>query len=204
MCKELLAEATRRLSAGEAIVFPTETVYGLGADPRSTTGMQAVLASKSRGSGEGLPCIASSLEQVEWLVSKSRHVPEDWRVLAERFWPGPLSLVFPASDDALRMFHPGVFGPDQTIAVRVSGNPQARALAEALGTVLPATSANPHGARPASTDEEARDYFPALFILPSVSPLEPSPPSTILNVSSRPYQLIREGAIGRQELVHWL
>ena len=139
--RRLLAAAARRLGAGGVVAFPTETYYALGADPRSPAGMASVFRIKRRPAGRPLPWIAASREQVESVC----RLPEEARALAERYWPGPLTLVLPRRGSAT-----------ETAAVRVSSHPLARAVAEALGHPVTATSANRSGAPPATTAAEVR------------------------------------------------
>ncbi len=136
----MLAEAAAALREGGVVLYPTETYYALGADPRSPAGAALVFRIKGRPADRPLPWIAASREQVEQVC----RLPPAARTLAERYWPGPLTLVLPGR------------GRKRAIAaVRVSSHPLARALAEALGHPVIATSANPSGAPPATTAIEA-------------------------------------------------
>lgn len=127
--------AAEHLRGGGVVVYPTETYYALGADPRSPEGCTAVFRLKGRDASLRLPWIAADREQ----VAAACRIPEAAAVLAERHWPGPLTLVLP-----LR-------GREGTVAVRVSSHPVARALAAALGHPVISTSANRSGAPPART-----------------------------------------------------
>lgn len=127
--------AAEHLRAGGVVVYPTETFYALGADPRSPEGCAAVFRLKGRDASLRLPWIAADREQ----AAAACRIPEAAAALADRHWPGPLTLVLP-----LR-------GRDGTVAVRVSSHPVARALAAALGHPVISTSANRSGAPPART-----------------------------------------------------
>ena len=127
--------AAEHLRAGGVVLYPTETFYALGADPRSPEGCAAVFRLKGREASRQLPWIAADREQ----VAAACRIPEAAAALAERHWPGPLTLVLP-----LR-------GREGTVAVRVSSHPVARALAAALGHPVISTSANRSGAPPART-----------------------------------------------------
>ena len=142
----LLAEVAAALRSGGVAVFPTETYYALGADPRSPTGEASVFRLKGRPPDRPLPWIAASRAQVESVC----RIPPLAAALAERHWPGPLTLVLPRRG-----------GGPPTAAVRVSSHPLARALAEALGHPVISTSANRSGAPPATTASDAlRDLPP--------------------------------------------
>lgn len=144
---EQASEARRvaaELRSGAVVAFPTETFYALGADPRSAAGVSEVFRLKGRPEDRRLPWIAASRAQVEAVAVLS----ENAATLADRCWPGPVTLVLP-----LR----GAGGGG--VAVRVSSHPLARALAAALGHPVISTSANPTGAPPLTTAAEVRDAF---------------------------------------------
>ena len=145
---EQQASEVRRMAAelrsGALVAFPTETFYALGADPRSPEGVAEVFRLKGRPGDRRLPWIAASRAQVEAVCV----LPEPAAALADRCWPGPVTLVLP-----LR-----AAGGD-TVAVRVSSHPLARALAAALGHPVISTSANPTGAPPLTTAAEVRAAF---------------------------------------------
>ena len=127
--------AAERLRAGGVVLYPTETFYALGADPRSAEGCAAVFRLKGREASLRLPWIAADREQ----VAAACRLSEAAAALADRYWPGPLTLVLP-----LR-------AREAPVAVRVSSHPVARALAAALGHPVVSTSANRSGAPPART-----------------------------------------------------
>ena len=134
-----VAAAATALSGGGVVVFPTETFYALGADPRSTAGVEAVYRWKARPRDRPLPWVAASREQ----VTRVCLLPPAAGALARRAWPGPVTLV-------LSLRH-----REGSAAVRVSSHPVARALAAALGHPVISTSANRSGAAPAVTAEAA-------------------------------------------------
>lgn len=148
-----LRAARDALLAGGAAVYPTETFYALGADPRSERGCAAVFRLKARGPGKPLPWIAADREQAVAVCE----FPPAAEALARRYWPGPLTLVLPLRSGA------------GSAAVRVSAHPLARALAAALGHPVVSTSANRSGEPPARTAAEA-----AAALAPALAP-EDSP-----------------------------
>ena len=174
-----IAAAAARLHEGGVVVFPTETFYALGADPRSAAGTALVFRLKRRPRGRPLPWVASSVEQVEAVC---RLGPKG-RELGDRYWPGPLTLILPRRDL-----------PDRTAAVRVSSHPVARALAAALGHPVISTSANRSGRPPAVTVEAvAASLGPAAD---SVTALDGGPtpggaPSVIVDVGGRRMRVLR-------------
>ncbi|MDE2972411.1 MAG: L-threonylcarbamoyladenylate synthase [Acidobacteriota bacterium] len=132
------------LRSGAVVAFPTETFYALGADPRSPEAVAEVFRLKGRPEDRRLPWIAASRAQVEAVCVLS----EPAAALADRCWPGPVTLVLPLRAERT-----------DAVAVRVSSHPLARALAAALGHPVISTSANPSGAPPLTTAAEVRDAF---------------------------------------------
>ncbi|MGC8862268.1 MAG: L-threonylcarbamoyladenylate synthase, partial [Armatimonadota bacterium] len=114
----LAADALRR---GELVVFPTETVYGLAADALSEEAVRLVFEAKGRPQGQALPVQVAEVEQLSGVV---REIPNAARVLAARFWPGPLTIVLPKSATLPDV----VSGGKDTIGVRVPDHPVALAL----------------------------------------------------------------------------
>lgn len=153
--------AAEHLRAGGVVVYPTETFYALGADPRSPEGCAAVFRLKGRDASRQLPWIAADREQ----VAAACRIPEAAAGLAARHWPGPLTLVLP-----LR-------GREGTVAVRVSSHPLARALAAALGHPVVSTSANRSGAPPART---------AAAAVASLGETAAAPPPRVLDGGTTP------------------
>ena len=140
----LLERVAGELRSGAVAAFPTETFYALGADPRCPAGVAEVFRLKDRPGSRRLPWIAASRAQVETVC----RLPRGAAAFADRFWPGPVTLVLP-----LR-------GEDGAgVAVRVSAHPFARALAGALGHPVISTSANPSGAPAVTTAGEVREAF---------------------------------------------
>lgn len=174
----LLAAAAAQLRGGGVALFPTETFYALGADPRSEAGVAGVFRLKRRAPGLRLPWIAAGREQVE---SRCRMSPEA-RALAGRYWPGPVSLVLPLRG-----------AETETVAVRVSAHPTARALAATLGHPVISTSANRSGVPPATTANGALEALGApegVFVLDGGS-TPGGAPSAIVDCAAMPPRLLR-------------
>ena len=139
MAAELVAKVRAR---GGVVVLPTETFYGLGADPSAPEAVERLLALKGRPADLGLPVLCADWDQVEALVA----VPDRWRETLEGLWPGPLTAILPARGSPAS-------GAGATLAVRVPGLDMLRRLLAAVGP-LTGTSANRHGL-PAVSDVEA-------------------------------------------------
>lgn len=149
-----LDAAVRAIASGDLVVYPTDTLLGLGASAKDARAVVALLAAKDRPSGMPISIAVSSIEEIEPWVAWSR----ESRALARRLLPGPVTLLVPASRRARRELAPTLVGPDGTLGVRVPDHPIARELARRVGPIT-ATSANRHGARPCRTAREARRVF---------------------------------------------
>lgn len=134
-----LARAAQLLAWGELVAFPTETVYGLGGDARSDQAVARIYEAKGRPSFNPLIVHLPDLIAVERIA----HVGPKARMLAQAFWPGPLTLVLPVRDGA--GISPLVTAGLPTVAVRVPAHPLAQRLLRAFGGPLAAPSANPSG-----------------------------------------------------------
>ena len=186
---ERLRDVADALAAGAVVAYPTDTLYGLAVDPRNPAAVHRLLALKGRAPDTAVPVIAADLEQVE--AQAGRLTALDRR-LAERFWPGPLSLVI----DAWTSLAPGVVGADGTVAVRVPAHAVARAIARLAGHPITATSANRSGARPPATaDDVVAGLGDAVAIVVDAGPTPGGAPSTIVRVREGRMDLVREGAI---------
>jgi L-threonylcarbamoyladenylate synthase len=142
---DVMARVLEALAAGRVVAYPTDTFYGLGADPRHVAGVDAIFLAKGRPGTEPLPLIASDVERLEDVLGP---LPPMARRLAEAFWPGPLTLVVP---QGAGKFAPAVTAGGDTIAVRVPGHLVARAVAECVGGLVTSTSANRSGEPPCAT-----------------------------------------------------
>ena len=188
-----LADGIAALQTGELIVYPTETFYGVGADPFSRAALERLFRVKAREAGNPIGLIAADTSMA---FSLAREVPIDARRLADAFWPGPLTIVIPARDDLA----PELTGPDG-VAVRVSPNPLARALASGLGHPITATSANLSGHPPAKSLAEARAAFGAkVKVYLEGGNLSAIAPSTLVAVGKDGWKMIRTGTISEDQI----
>ena len=133
-----IASGARALAAGDLVAFPTETVYGLGADALSPQAVSRVFAAKGRPPDHPLICHVADAGGLAPLVAE---VTQDARALAQAFWPGPLTIILPRS----QAVPDAVTGGRDTVAVRVPDHPLALALLEQFGG--PLRQAEPHQSR---------------------------------------------------------
>jgi len=184
--------AAEILRAGGLVAFPTETVYGLGADASSAAAVARLYAAKGRPAGH--PVIvhfADAARAFEW----AREVPEAARKLAARFWPGPLTLVLKRSAQAKDF----VTGGQDSVGLRVPSHPVAQELLREFGGVVAAPSANLFGNVSSTTAAHVREELKADLVLDGGAS-EIGIESTILDLSGPGVILLRPGRISRQDL----
>lgn len=188
-----IEEAIDALRAGDLVVYPTETFYGVAADPSSTSALTQLFAVKGREAAKTVAMIAADTRSA---FSLAREVSPIARRLAECFWPGPLTLVLPAGAQIASE----LVGSSGGVGVRVSSHPTARALAAGLERPITATSANRAGASPAKTLADARKALGRkVKVYLEGGILTTGAPSTVLEVVGDRWRIIREGAVsGRQ------
>jgi len=190
-----LEEAVRSLNSGGVVVFPTDTLYGLGADVFSLAALQRIFSIKGRRANLALPVLVAGLDQVE---AVAQPMSAQAQRLAERFWPGPLTLVMRRSPDL-----PGlVTGGADTVAVRMPGHPVPLELARRLGRPITGTSANRSG-QPDLLDLSALENQLGNLVdhIIQTGPVPAGTASTIVNVTGDTPQLLRGGAISLEEIL---
>jgi L-threonylcarbamoyladenylate synthase len=186
-----LAVAAAALAAGGIVGLPTETVYGVGVIPRPEA-LQALLAAKQRPVDKGIALLIDDLDQVDDLVV----VGAAARRLAERFWPGPLTLVLPLRRPELAP--EALTGGRDTLALRIPDHAVPRALARELGP-LAVSSANRSGEPDARTAEAlVVSLGLSLAVVIDDGPVRGGVPSSVVAVDARGrVAVLREGAIER-------
>jgi L-threonylcarbamoyladenylate synthase len=147
-----LNTAVQALRDGDIVAFPTETVYGLGANAQHAAALQKIFALKERPAWH--PLIVH-LDSARFLYRWARDVPDAAAKLAQRFWPGPLTLVLPRESKVLDI----VTGGQDTVAVRVPSHPMALQLLTAFGGGIAAPSANRYGHVSPTRAEHVREEF---------------------------------------------
>lgn len=193
--------ATILLAAGAIVAYPTETVYGLAVDATSPVAIAALVALKGRETGRGISVLVSGLEMAAPLLAEPPC--EEARRLTARFWPGPLTIVLPASDAV----DPALLGPSGGVGLRCSKDPWASELVTRYAGPLTSTSANPSGEEPARSAQEVRSLFraaleadaPGLFILDG-GPRRGNQVSTVVEFSKGRASVRRLGAIRTESI----
>lgn len=194
---EAIRAAAACILAGGVVAFPTDTLYGLAADPRNEAGVRKVFAVKQRPADRPLPLIAGTAGAA---AGAARLTPVAQR-LAARFWPGPLTLIVPADPAIVADVHQG----SGHVGIRVPDHAVARALALAAGGVVTATSANRSGEPAAELAEAVLDLVTAgLDLLLDAGPVRGGAPSTVVDVTGERPVLVRAGALPWERVLEFL
>ncbi len=180
-----IEKAASALKDGDLVVLPTETVYGVAADPRAADAVGRIYRAKGRADEKPIALFAAELNQVEQYGA--RVSPKAVR-LARRFWPGPLTLVLPCTSGF--------------VGFRVPDHPVPLAVLRRMGAVLAVTSANRSGEPPAITAQEAAAALGSyVSIVLDAGPSPGGTPSTVVKVDGEKLEILREGAISREEIL---
>lgn len=186
---DMLLDAAGIIRGGGLVAFPTETVYGLGANALDEEAAKKIYAAKGRPSDNPLIAHIASIDELAPLVAE---IPAAGRKLADAYWPGPLTMVFPKSENVPY----GTTGGLETVAVRMPGHPLARKLIALSGVPIAAPSANLSG-RPSPTRAEHvwQDMNGRIEMVIDGGAVGIGVESTIVDVSGEVPTLLRPGAI---------
>lgn len=190
----LLEEGAGILKEGGLVAFPTETVYGLGANALNEEAAKKIYEAKGRPSDNPLIAHIAEASEITPLVA---YIPEAGRKLMEAFWPGPLTIIFPKSD---RVPY-GTTGGLDTVAVRMPDDPVARRLIQLSGVPVAAPSANTSGRpSPTSADHVWQDMNGKIEMIIDGGEVGIGVESTIVDVSGEVPTILRPGAITMEML----
>jgi len=197
-----IERAARRLRDGELVSFPTETVYGLGADARNADAVRRIFAAKGRPADH--PVIVH-ITGVSALPRWARSIPRGARALAEAFWPGPLTLILPRADDVGDV----VTGGEDSVGLRVPGHAVAQALLASFASIggegVAAPSANRFGRISATTAQHVADDFgKQIALIIDGGPCRHGIESTIVAFTDGEAVLLRPGAVSVEQLARVL
>ena len=184
--------AAKALAAGQLVAIPTDTVYGLAADPFHTGAADRLFSAKRRPRDVQLPVLVASVEQAADLTIA---VPRSARVLMDRFWPGALTVVLPRNPDVA-----ADLGTDEaTVGVRCPDHPVPRLLCEAVGP-LATTSANLHSEATLPTPDLIAEEFGDLVAVVLDAGACTGAPSTVVDCTGEEVKLLRAGRIPWDEV----
>jgi L-threonylcarbamoyladenylate synthase len=193
-----VAEAAGVLAGGGLVAFPTETYYGLGADPWNERAIEALYRVKGRPEHMPILLLLAGEDQV---ADAAAATPDDFGVLARRFWPGPLTLVV----EARATLPARVSSGSGTVGLRVPPAAIPRSIARALGRPITGTSANLSGTPPSRLASEVAAIFgdssSALDLLVDGGPAPGGAPSTVVDLTGSAPRLVRAGAIAFEAIL---
>ncbi len=191
---EHIQRAAQTLQQGGLVAFPTETVYGLGANALDENAVQKIFTAKGRPSEDPLIIHLSSVEQLPQVCAT---VPETAQLLAEKFWPGPLTLILPKNKHVPYAVTAGL----ETVAVRVPSHPVAQALLKSCNLPIAAPSANRFGhTSPTLATHVMHDLDGRIDIILDGGPASIGVESTVLDISTSPARILRPGGVPREAL----
>ncbi len=184
-----IESAANAIRDGRVVVYPTENMYGLGADPFNERAVRGLFDIKRRPPANPVLVVVSDETQLDTLVEGVSDVA---KACMDEFWPGPLSLLLPG-----KVTLPGILTAGRSkVCVRCPGNATARELCRTVGHAVTSTSANIAGAPPACSISELD--LPGLAIAIDGGNIEPGPPSTIYDPDTG--KAYREGVVRRERL----
>ncbi len=185
-----IAQGVDRLGEGDLVVFPTETVYGLGADALDAQAVERVFALKGRPSTNPLIVHVSGIVMAKTVVA---HWPDAADLIARAYWPGPMTMVLPKADVVPEIVCAG----GSTVAVRCPEHPCALALIESFGKPIVGPSANPSGRISPTAPEHVADGFPdADLVIVDGGRCRAGIESTVVDLSGDLIRILRPGIIG--------
>jgi L-threonylcarbamoyladenylate synthase len=192
--EQQIEKAAEMLRAGELVAFPTETVYGLGADASSAAAVKKIFSAKGRPADHPLIVhIADMSELRHWAAE----VPRAAWLLAEKFWPGPLTMVLKRSPQVNDL----ISGGQNTVGLRVPAHPVAQQLLKAFGGGIAAPSANRFGRLSPTTAAHVREELgDAVQIVLDGGPCDVGIESTIVDLSREPPAILRPGRVSAQQI----
>ncbi len=191
---QAIKTAANAIRRGELVVFPTETVYGLAADALDECAVQKVFEAKGRDTKNPLPVQLPDVSELHRVASE---IPDCALALAQTFWPGPLTLVLFKNENISNLVTAG----KDKIGVRIPDHPVALALLRDLEGPIVATSANVSRKKPAVTAEQAVEslrHYVAVVLDAGMCQL--GVPSTVLDITVKPPQILRLGAVSREAI----
>jgi len=196
--KEAIARAAAILHSGGLVAFPTETVYGLGANALNEKAVKSIFAAKGRPADNPLIVHISNWEEALPLVS---NFPETAQLLADKFWPGPLTMVLPVSATVPKIVTAGL----DTVGIRLPANDYARELIRAAGVPIAAPSANVSGSpSPTSAEHVYHDLAGKIDLILDGGSCEVGVESTVLDLAGTVPVVLRPGGTPAEDLLHYL
>ena len=191
----MIREAARIIQDGGMVVFPTRTLYGLGVDANNPSAISRLFQVKGRAAAKPVSILVKSREALASLVQEISPAAIS---IMDRFWPGRITLVFHASPGMSSLLTAGT----GKIGIRIPDHPVAAALVSALSYPLTGTSANYSGRPGVSRIEDLPwDFLNQMDMIIDAGPLEGGMGSTVIDMTTDPPLILREGAVSKKELI---
>lgn len=188
----VLEHAVDILKHGGLVAFPTDTVYGLASIPFDELIVERLFAAKGRNSDRAIAILIGNLKDLKLITSGLGRIPQ---LLAEHYWPGPLTLVVPGNPSL-----PDIISPDDTIGVRIPDHPFALALLKQIGP-LAVTSANLSGRENTNTADEVMDQLNGrVHLIIDGGRSQGGVPSTVINCVDPELVVLRSGPITLEQI----
>lgn len=185
------------LEGGSVIAYPTDTLYGLGADVRSENAVRELYKLKAR---ENAP-VSVLTESVDSLIDMSKDLTDQAVELIQTFLPGPMTVICHTDYP----FNERLFSNRRTIGFRVPGDDISREIPRILDRPITTTSVNPAGELPAASVDEVRGYYgDTISLMLDIGSMKQSKGSTVIDLTTKPFNILREGEISRLELQDFL
>ncbi|HNR67177.1 MAG TPA: L-threonylcarbamoyladenylate synthase [bacterium] len=192
--EELIGQASRVLKKGGVIGYPTDTVYGIGCNAFDHKAVNRIYDLKNRDHSKAMILIAADLIQIQDLV---KEIPESAQILAENFWPGPLTIVFELSEKFTAL----TVGNRNTVAIRIPDSLISLSLLKSCGFPIVSTSANRSGQPESVIAEQVLETFGSeLDLIIDGGPTPSSLTSTVVDVTRPKPKVLREGAVSILEI----
>lgn len=193
--KEGIEKASKIIKSGGIVVFPTDTVYGIGCDPYNKEAIQKIYKIKSRESSKSLPILAFSKE----VATKIAEFDKNAEKIAEKIWPGPLTLILKLTDEKLK----ASLNIDSKIAIRVPKHQCTLELLEKCNFLV-GTSANISGMGPFRNPEECYQNIQDFDLFLDGGTITSGGESTIIEFEEGKLKIHREGVLTREEIMEIL
>ncbi len=183
------------LEGGSVFLYPTETIYGLGVTPFKNDHVFKIFEIKGRTTKKPIPLIAYDIHAVQKAWAD---FPEWIKKIANRFWPGPLTIIYKASATIAPSVHAGI----GKVGIRISSHPIARAIAKFSGGLITATSANLSGQPPITNISKGdENLITKVDVVIDAGPSKSSVPSTVIDCTCKPPALVRQGTIPFEDIL---
>ena len=190
---QAIMETAAYINAGELVVFPTDTLYGVGVNAFNEEAIFRLYAAKERPLSKGIPILLADLDDVDKVASA---LPDLARKLITRFWPGPLTVIVPKHKNL-----PKSISADETVALRIPDHDVARAVIRAGGGAVATSSANRSGNKaPQTADQALAELEGTVAIVLDGGPTGQASPSTIVDCTGDRMRILRQGPINEHDL----